>query len=206
MANIRKRSGAWFVQIRRTGHPHIYKIFKLKADAVSWVHQTEAILARGGSVLTVENIDIKTLKGLLIKYRDEIVVSKRSAAYETIMINAFLKSQIASLELSKIKPHHFASYRDQRLKSVSGVTVAREFTIYSHAFKTAIQEWGYLDMVNRLLLIKTNEATASAATAYFWLRVIHYLFYTAGISYIRIPAFIGSWLAQMCIVYQILSN
>jgi len=154
MANIRKRSGAWFVQIRRTGHPHIYKTFKLKADAVSWVHQTEAILARGGSVLSAGNIDIKTLKDLLIKYRDEIVVSKRSAAYETIMINAFLKSQIASLELSKIKPHHFASYRDQRLKSVSGVTVARELTIYSHAFKTAIQEWGYLDMVNPLSLIK----------------------------------------------------
>ena len=52
----------------------------------------------------------------------------------------------------------------------------------------------------------SNEATASAATAYFWLRAIHYLFYTFGISYIRTLAFIGSWLAQICIVYQILSN
>ena len=52
----------------------------------------------------------------------------------------------------------------------------------------------------------TNETTAAAATAYFWLRVIHYLFYTFGISYIRTPAFIGSWLAQICIVYQILIN
>ena len=50
----------------------------------------------------------------------------------------------------------------------------------------------------------SNEATASAAMAYFWLRVIHYLFYTFGISYIRTPAFIGSWLAQLCIVYQII--
>ena len=50
----------------------------------------------------------------------------------------------------------------------------------------------------------SNEATASAAMAYFWLRVIHYIFYTAGISYIRTLAFIGSWLAQICIVYQIL--
>ena len=52
----------------------------------------------------------------------------------------------------------------------------------------------------------SNEATASAAMAYFWLRVIHYLFYTLGVSYIRTPAFIGSWLAQICIVYQILVN
>ena len=50
----------------------------------------------------------------------------------------------------------------------------------------------------------SNEATASAAMAYFWLRVIHYLSYTFGISYIRTPAFIGSWLAQLCIVYQII--
>jgi uncharacterized MAPEG superfamily protein len=52
----------------------------------------------------------------------------------------------------------------------------------------------------------SNEATASAAMAYFWLRAIHYLFYTLGVSYIRTPAFIGSWLAQICIVYQILVN
>ena len=35
-------------------------------------------------------------------------------------------------------------------------------------------------------------------------RVVCDLFYTFGISYIRTPAFIGSWLAQVCIVYQIL--
>ncbi|MEE2745383.1 MAG: MAPEG family protein, partial [Pseudomonadota bacterium] len=52
----------------------------------------------------------------------------------------------------------------------------------------------------------SNEATASAAIAFFWLRVIHYLFYMFGISYIRTLAFIGSWLAQICIIYQILIN
>ena len=52
----------------------------------------------------------------------------------------------------------------------------------------------------------SNEVTTSAATAYFWLRAIHYIFYTAGISFMRTLAFIGSWLAQICIVFQILSN
>jgi len=50
----------------------------------------------------------------------------------------------------------------------------------------------------------SNDATAAAATAYFWFRAIHYVFYTVGISYIRTPAFILSWLAQICIVYQII--
>ena len=52
----------------------------------------------------------------------------------------------------------------------------------------------------------SNDATAAAATAYFWLRAIYYVFYTVGISYIRTPAFALSWLAQLCIVYQIISH
>ena len=52
----------------------------------------------------------------------------------------------------------------------------------------------------------SNDATAAAATAYFWLRAIHYVFYAVGISYIRTAAFALSWLAQLCIVYQIISH
>ena len=52
----------------------------------------------------------------------------------------------------------------------------------------------------------SNDATAAAATAYFWIRAIHYVFYTVGISYILSPAFMLSWLAQICIVYQIISH
>ena len=50
----------------------------------------------------------------------------------------------------------------------------------------------------------TNEATASAAIAYFWLRIAHYLVYMLGIPFGRTLAFAGSWLAQICILYQII--
>ena len=51
----------------------------------------------------------------------------------------------------------------------------------------------------------SNSATETAATAYFWLRAIHYIFYILGVSYIRTSAFIASWIAQIFFVYQILS-
>ena len=51
----------------------------------------------------------------------------------------------------------------------------------------------------------TNEATVSAAMAYFWLRLAHYLTYLAGIPFARTLTFAGSWLAQLCILYQILN-
>ena len=50
----------------------------------------------------------------------------------------------------------------------------------------------------------TNEATASAAIAYFWLRAAHYVVFTANIPFVRTLTFAGSWLAQACILYQIL--
>ena len=154
MANLRKRSRKWNVQIRRFNPPPLSKTFISKSDAIQWATKTEALLDRGGSVFSEIKAQLLTLGNLLKKYRDEVVVHKRSSAYETIMINAFLRHDMISLKLSEVKPHHFSNYRDERLKTVSGVTVSRELTIYQHAFKVAIQEWGYLDLSNPLSFIK----------------------------------------------------
>ena len=158
MANIRKRSKKWNVQIRRFDHPPLSKTFISKSDAIQWATKTEALLDRGGSVLSDINDKLLTLGGLLRMYRDEVVVHKRSASYETIMINAFLRQDIVELKLSEVKPHHFSNYRDERLKTVSGVTVSRELTIYQHAFKVAIQEWEYLGLSNPLSIIKKPKS------------------------------------------------
>ena len=50
----------------------------------------------------------------------------------------------------------------------------------------------------------TNETTASAAIAYFWLRAAHYVAYTTGIPFGRTLTFAGGWLAQIYILKQIL--
>ena len=52
----------------------------------------------------------------------------------------------------------------------------------------------------------TNEATAYAAIGYFWLRAAYYLAYISGIPFARTITFAGGWLAQICILYQILSS
>ena len=50
----------------------------------------------------------------------------------------------------------------------------------------------------------TNPATVSAAIAYFWFRLAYYLAYVSGVPFSRTLTFAGSWLAQLCILYQIL--
>ena len=49
-----------------------------------------------------------------------------------------------------------------------------------------------------------NDVTASSALAFFCFRVAHYFVYTLGIPFGRTLTFAGSWLAQLCLLYQIL--
>ncbi|NQW00491.1 MAG: MAPEG family protein [Rhodospirillales bacterium] len=50
----------------------------------------------------------------------------------------------------------------------------------------------------------SNDATQAAAVAYFWFRAAHFVLYISGLPFARTLTFAGSWLAQICILYQIL--
>ena len=50
----------------------------------------------------------------------------------------------------------------------------------------------------------TNEVTAAAALAYFWLRLSYYVVYLLGIPFGRTLTFAGSWVAQLFILIEIL--
>jgi uncharacterized MAPEG superfamily protein len=50
----------------------------------------------------------------------------------------------------------------------------------------------------------SNTATTSAAVAYFWLRLAHFITYTANVPFGRTVAFAGAWGAQLCILFQLL--
>lgn len=50
-----------------------------------------------------------------------------------------------------------------------------------------------------------NDATAAAAITYFWARLAHYPLYISGIPFMRTLAFAIGWLAQICILYQIVT-
>jgi len=50
----------------------------------------------------------------------------------------------------------------------------------------------------------SNNATISAAAAFFWARLVHAGAYTAGIPWIRTLAFAVGWGGIICIAWQIL--
>lgn len=55
------------------------------------------------------------------------------------------------------------------------------------------------------LMQVSNEATVTAAIAYFWLRLAHYVLFIIGVPFGRTLTFAGGWLATLCILYQVLT-
>ena len=142
MASIRKRNGKWQVQIRRRGCTGLAKSFTLRADALEWARETERSTERRGFATDPKLLDQMTVRDLLTRYRDTVIPQKRGAQIETIIINASLRDQMAKKKLSETRPEHFATYRDQRLKTVKSATINRELGLIHHAFKIARTEWG----------------------------------------------------------------
>jgi len=128
------------VQIRHVGLPSIFKTFNLRTDAERWARATETSIDRG-DLPHERSTTFLTLNDVLQRYLAEVVVHKKSSSVETYIICAIGRSDIALIRLNKLRPHHLASYRDQRLAVVTGSTVVRELSIINQALQLAINEW-----------------------------------------------------------------
>lgn len=143
MATIRKRGNKWQVQVRRKGCAAISRTFILRSDAQAWARETE-IKADRGEPFSVprRGESALSLATLVERYRDHIVPTKRGCVVETIILNAFLRSELAATPVRTITAESVARYRDARLKKVRPATINRELGILRHAISVAKAEWG----------------------------------------------------------------
>ena len=161
MASIRKRNGKYQVQVRRAGCKFITKSFYKRSDAQEWARAMEVKLDRNDLPVCRKSLSQNTVKDIVMRYRDEISVKKKSYNSEVFILNAFLRTKLADIPLSQISISDFASYRDKRLISVKAGTVNRELSIIKHAFDIALNEWGYPKFENplaKLKKLKVNNA------------------------------------------------
>jgi len=142
MATIRKRGSSWHVQVRRSGQPNITRSFKKKPDADAWARQTETKIDRRGLAPCRSDLERFTVGDLLRRYRDEVVVHKRSREAESHIIGVLLRHKIADYALAHITPDVFRTFRDERMKVVKAATLRRQLCILQHAFNVANREWG----------------------------------------------------------------
>ena len=157
MATIRKRRDKWQVQIRRAGVRPFSKSFAVRKDAVAWARQMEVQADRADLPADPAALQKVTLGDLVRRYRDTVSPRKKTAATETIVLNAFLTRQICRRRLSELRTEDFATYRDQRLQTIKPSSLSRELTPVRHLFEVARDEWGLPIRENPLVKLRLQE-------------------------------------------------
>ena len=141
MATIRKRGAKWQVQVRRAGCRPVSRSFHVRRDAQAWARQTELQADRTELPSDPKALQRVTLGELVERYRETVSVRKRGYAVERIVLTAFLRHPICRKRLSEISPEDFASYRDERLKTIKASTLKRQFAPLHNLFELARDEW-----------------------------------------------------------------
>lgn len=142
MATIRQHGSKWQCIVKRKGIPIQRQTFALRKDAEMWGRQRERLID-SGEWLDRTEAQQTTLHDLLERYRREVTTTKRGRAQEEYRLTVIQRSSLARCSVAAITGQFVATYRDARLKEVSGSTVAKEMTLLSHAFSVAIRDWGF---------------------------------------------------------------
>jgi integrase len=142
MASVRKRGTKWHVQIRRSASPTVTRTFTLKADAEKWARAVESQIDRSGSDGYLNPRSNLTVGDLLYRYRKAVTPKKRGATSESYRLGVLLRSSLAEIRLTSLKPFMIAEYRDKRLEVVQAATIRRELSILKHCFNIAHKDWG----------------------------------------------------------------
>jgi integrase len=151
MAYIRRRKGAWQSVIRVQGYPTITKTFTTKVDATRYSRDLENKLFRQKHDIAKKKFPI--MREALIRYRDEVVVHKRSKEMESKLIGYILSEGFVNYGINLVDRSLIASYRDRALRSLKSSSVNRRLAIISHFFTICKKEWGY-DVSNPVLSIR----------------------------------------------------
>jgi integrase len=141
MATIRKRGDKWQARVQRRSIPAQSKSFNTRADAEKWSRAVEREIDLG--IYVVRSAAERSTVGDIIKrYFEEVTPTKRGCVLEEIRLNALRRRSISKISLAALSAKHMAAYRDERLKTVSPVTVNRDLDDLSAILNHARREWG----------------------------------------------------------------
>ena len=150
MATIVQRQGknsqpSYRAQVRRKGAPPLSATFTKLSDARKWVQVTEAAILEGRHFKTAE-AKRRTLADLIERYCTDVLPRKaQETAYGQALQLRWWKAQLGHYALGDVTPALLAECRDQLARDHKSSTVNGYLAALSHAFTTAVREWGWLD-------------------------------------------------------------
>ncbi|WON74538.1 site-specific integrase [Nitrosospira sp. Is2] len=156
MANIEKRlSGegktSYRVKVRLKGFPVQSATFNRLTDARKWAQDTESAI-RGGRHFKTSEGKRHTLAQLVERYIKTVLPTKPKSQVKQTAQLEWWKEQIGAYSLADITPSLIVQHRDKLIEGItvrgkprSPATVVRYMAALSHAFTTAVKEWGWID-------------------------------------------------------------
>ena len=137
--------------IRLKGYPPQSATFDRKTDAKNWATQTEAAIREGRHFKTVEakRHTFGEMIDRYMKYRDSETAHRARQAKGP---GELVEGRAGSYTLADVTPAMIAECRDRLLSGKtyrktnrSPATVVRYLAALSHAYSTAVSEWGWLE-------------------------------------------------------------
>ncbi len=139
------------VQVRLRGHPVQTATFERKTDAKRWAQQVESAIREGRHFKTSE-AKRHTLGDLVDRYIRDVLPQKPKSQHVQTTQLLWWKEQLGEYTLADVTPSLVAECRDRLAagtvragKQRSSGTVNRYLAALSHAFTTAVREWGWVD-------------------------------------------------------------
>ncbi len=140
MASIRKLRDKWQVQIRIKGVSPVTRSFNRKSEASLWAVETEAQI-RGNHLIDNESIASNQIKfsAVVELYREH---QKLKSVLDGSLLSRLklLRASLGDFNVNSIRGSDLARYRNQRLLSVSEVTVRHELGLINRMLKFASSE------------------------------------------------------------------
>lgn len=138
---ISRHGKGWRAQIRRLGHPPQSRTFPLKSQAWEWATRAEREILTGHLPPTKN-----TLGQAFDKYASEVSPKKRGGRWEQyrLLADPLRLATMASKPVSSLTATDIASWRDVRLRVVSGSTVRREMNLIESVLEVARKEWRWI--------------------------------------------------------------
>jgi len=145
MPSIRKVSAKkgtrYQARVRITGYPEQVKTFNTLKEARSWNVITETNIHKVGSVILSSPSNI-LFRDMSERYIEEVLPAQKGFKQEKNRLNCIL-SHLGSYSIERLTPRVLSSYRDDRLKLVSGSSVKKELSLISRIINIGIKEWEY---------------------------------------------------------------
>jgi len=154
MSTIRQlKSGKWQVQIRKKNYPEICRSFLSKGLASKWSKMVETQMDKR-VFEDLSGAEGTTLKALLVKYRDELVPTFKSAKTLTYKINYMLKFKVCYYNLLQLNSAHINKFKKEISVGRAPKTVNIYLQLLKQIWTTAKKEWSInLPAQNPLALV-----------------------------------------------------